>query len=72
MNNTHPAGHARAGLLAAAAAARDDGKKERNPDERKDPQPVHPILRMPPNADWLRYVSSNRFVPQASHFASMI
>jgi len=51
MNHTHPAGHARTGLLAAVAATRGDGKKERNHDERKDPQTVHPILRMPPNAD---------------------
>jgi hypothetical protein len=55
---------------AAAAAARGGGKKA-YACEGSEPQPVHPMRRIPPNADWLRYVSSKRFVPQASHFASM-
>src|SRR5262249_10616307 len=56
---------------AAAGAARGRAKTT-NADKTDPPQPVHPMRLTPLNADWLRYVSSKRFVPHASHLASMI
>ena len=68
--DAHPVHHARRRSRAAAAAARGDGKKS-EADETDGLQPVQPMRLTPLNADWLRYVSSKRFVPQASHFASI-
>ena len=70
LQNLDARAHARVSRPAAAATACDGGEKEET--EEYEPQPVHPIRRTPLKADWLRYVSSKRFVPQASHFASMI
>ena len=48
VEHAHAVDHASHALLAAAAAARDSGKKKSQPDERESLQPVHPIRRMPP------------------------
>ena len=72
LERAHTIDDSRFTALAAAAGARGSGEQRRQRHDCGDPQPVHPIRRMPPKADWLRYDSSNRFVPQASHFASMI
>ena len=48
--DAHGIGHFCRRARAAAAAARGGGKKAHARDE-CDPQPVHPIRRMPPNAD---------------------
>jgi hypothetical protein len=64
-------GAADRGLPAVGGITR-GGQRERDDEDGDASQPVHPMRRIPPYADWDRYVSDMMFVPQDSHFASII